>query len=237
MTQVRLLPTLLIAVTGLLFVKVVHLVANGDMIAGSTTPVLAQEAQTTAPEQGAEGGAEAAAGAQDAALPAGDEPPSLVEGMLIDPAKSSRSELAILERLAKRREELDERAKSLEMREALLKAAEKRLQQRVDELKSLEQSIELATKKRKEQQSEDVARLVAMYESMKASQAAQIFEMLDQDILLDVVRTMKSRKMAAIMGAMDPDKASALSAAIAKGRSLEQEVESMSMEALPQIGN
>nr|WP_321980209.1 hypothetical protein [uncultured Cohaesibacter sp.] len=239
MTQVRLLPTVLIAVVGLLFIKVAHLVVYSDMSAVSTTPALAQEA----PAPAADGGA-AAEGAGDAPAPAetpepnmGEEPPSLVDGMRIDPTKSSRSELAILERLANRRKELDERARSIEMREALLKAAEKRLQQRVDELKSLEQTIALATKKRDEEQQADINRLVAMYSSMKSKQAAQIFEVMDQDILLDIVKSMKSRKLATIMGQMKAESASNLSAAIANSNSLEQNVQSLATDELPQIGN
>ena len=238
MTQMRLLPTVLIAVVGLLIIKVAHLAVYSDISGVSTTPALAQEAPAPAADGGAapaEGQEQAPADAQEA--PADSEPPSLVDGMRIDPTKSSRSELAILERLANRRKELDERSKSIEMREALLKAAEKRLQQRVDELKSLEQSIELATKKRDQEQQEDINRLVAMYSSMKSKQAAQIFEVMDQDILLDIVKSMKSRKLAAIMGQMNAESASTLSAAIANSNSLEQNVKSLPSDQLPQIGN
>nr|WP_321459999.1 hypothetical protein [uncultured Cohaesibacter sp.] len=243
MTQMRLLPTVLIAIVGLLVIKVAHLVVYSDLSAVSTSPALAQEAAAPA----ADGAAAAdGAGQLDAQNPADapaappvpdNEPPSLVDGMKVDPSQSSRSELAILERLANRRQELDERAKSLEMREALLKAAEKRLQQRVDELKSLEQSIELATKKRDEEQQADINRLVAMYSSMKSKQAAEIFEVMDQEILLDIAKSMKSRKLAAIIGQMKAESASALSSAIANSNSLDQKVQSMSMDQLPQIGN
>ena len=240
MTQMRLLPMVLIAVVGLLFIKVAHLVVYSDMPAVSTMPALAQEA----PAPAADGGASEAGGAGNAPPPADapqpnldDEPPALVDGMRVDPTKSSRSELALLERLANRRKELDERARSLDMREALLKAAEKRLQQRVDELKSLEQAIARATKKRDEEQQADINRLVAMYSSMKSKQAAQIFEVMDQDILLDIVKTMKSRKLAAIMGQMKAKSASALSTAIANSNSLDQNMKSLSTDELPQIGN
>ncbi|SFO66498.1 Flagellar motility protein MotE, a chaperone for MotC folding [Cohaesibacter marisflavi] len=239
MTQVRLLPTVLIAVVGLLFIKVAHLVVYSDMSAVSTTPALAQEAPAPAADGGAAAGdtGNAPAPADMPAPNMDEEPPSLVDGMRIDPTQSSRSELAILERLANRRKELDERARSIEMREALLKAAEKRLQQRVDELKSLEQTIALATKKRDEEQQADINRLVAMYSSMKSKQAAQIFEVMDQDILLDIVKSMKSRKLAAIMGQMKAESASSLSAAIANSNSLEQNVQSLAADELPQIGN
>ena len=234
MSNVRLLPVVLIAVAGLFFIKLTHIVANNDsVIVGSSMPAQAQEAQPApaaeemAPEENA----------VDAAPSLPDEPPALVEGMKVNPNQSSRSELALLERLARRRDELVEREKSLEMREALLKAAEKRLQQRVEELKTLEGSIKLATKKREKEQEEDLGKLVAMYQAMKPKQAAKIFEVLETDVLLDIVKIMNPRKVAAIMGEMAADSAGNLSLAIATGNSLEDDVKTMGAEALPQIGN
>src|SRR6516165_11227966 len=50
----------------------------------------------------------------------------------------SPSERAILERLKSRRQELEQRAREIDIRESLLKAAEKRIESRVDEIKSIE---------------------------------------------------------------------------------------------------
>ena len=238
MTQFRLLPVVLIGVIGLLGIKVVHLVANGDWISGSTVPALAQEAPNAADsQQAAPRDTPAAEGTTPEQTDAEEGPPSLIEGMRVDPTGYSRSELAILERLAKRREQLDEKEKSLGMREALLKAAEKRLQQRIDELKALEASIEEATQKRKKEQEEDLGKLVAMYQAMKPKQAAKIFEVLDTNTLLEIVKIMNPRKVAAIMGEMKADSAGVLSLAIANGKSLEEEVKDMGVDSLPQIGN
>ncbi|TLP48537.1 MULTISPECIES: MotE family protein [Cohaesibacter] len=235
MTNLRLLPTLLVAVTGLLFIKVTHLVFNSDMLFVSTAPALAQETQPGQQAAPAETPADAPANTNGAANT--EEPTSLIEGMKVDPSESSRSELAILERLSERREELDERAKSIEMREALLNAAEKRLEKRVDELKALEASIKQATSKRNQEQEEDLGKLVAMYQSMKPKQAAQIFEVLEPGVLLEIVKMMNPRKVAAIMGQMRADAAGALSLAIAKGNTLEQDVKNLESNTLPQIGN
>lgn len=239
MTHLRLLPALLIAVVGLFFIKVTHLVANSDAVVVSSGPAIAQEA----PDNGGAGlkagetTEESAADAAAAKNPDVQEPPALVEGMKVDPNQSSRSELAILERLARRREVLEAREGELDMRDALLKAAEKRLQQRVDELKALEQSIKLASRKRRDEQQEDLGKLVAMYQSMKPKQAAKIFEVLETNVLLDIVKIMNPRKVAAIMGEMNAASAGALSLAIAKGKTLEQQVSNMSDSELPQIGN
>lgn len=238
MTHIRLLPALLIAVVGLFFIKVTHIVANNAEIFGSSGPAIAQEADPKKDESG-----DKKDEAEDAKAEKSDEsadkrePPALVEGMKVDPNASSRSELALLERLARRREALDEREKSLEMRDALLKAAEKRLQDRVEELKQLENSIKLATRQRSEKQREDLGKLVAMYQTMKPKQAARIFEVLETEVLLDIVKIMNPRKVAAILGQMKASSAGALSLAIARGQSLEEDVRAMATDNLPQIGN
>lgn len=239
MTHLRLLPALLIAVVGLFFIKVTHIVANSDSLVVSSGPAIAQEAPDNGGAGLKAGEMEETTGDKgDAAKKTdGQEPPALVEGMKVDPNQSSRSELAILERLARRRETLEAREGELDMRDALLKAAEKRLQQRIEELKALEESIKLASRKRRDEQQEDLGKLVAMYQSMKPKQAAKIFEVLEADVLLDIVKIMNPRKVAAIMGEMNAASAGALSLAIAKGKSLEQQVRNMSESELPQIGN
>ncbi len=52
------------------------------------------------------------------------------------PAPVSASERAILERLQSRRQELETRAREVEIRESLLKAAEKRIEAKVEEAKA-----------------------------------------------------------------------------------------------------
>ena len=50
----------------------------------------------------------------------------------------SASERAILERLQSRRQELEARAREIDIRESLLKEAEKRIETKVDEMKAVE---------------------------------------------------------------------------------------------------
>ena len=55
-----------------------------------------------------------------------------------NPQSVSPSERAILERLQARRQELEQRAREIEIRESLLKSAEKRIEGRVEEAKATE---------------------------------------------------------------------------------------------------
>src|SRR5882762_2884688 len=60
-------------------------------------------------------------------------------------AQVSPSERAILERLQARRQELETRAREIDIRESLLKAAEKRIESKVEEMKAVESRIATAT--------------------------------------------------------------------------------------------
>src|SRR5262245_9493458 len=102
------------------------------------------------------------AGAPAAAPPA-DGKPVVLEHM----RTISAAERAVLERLQERRQELDQRARELDIREGLLTSAERRIEARLNELKDVEARISAASAKKDEA---DVARLkgvVTMYENMK----------------------------------------------------------------------
>jgi flagellar motility protein MotE (MotC chaperone) len=158
-------------------------------------------------EKAAEGGAAAPVKPADA-KPAGG-------GTLItlDPnAVSSPSERAILERLGERRQELDARARELEIRENLLKSAEKRLDVRVDEIKGMESQLGGAAQQKKQADAARLKGLVTMYENMKAKDAAKIFDRLEMRVLIDVVTLINPRRMSDIMAQMQPEMAEKLTA-------------------------
>ena len=110
---------------------------------------------------------------------------------LIPLGASSPSERAILERLQQRREQLDQQGRELDMRENLLKAAEKRIEERIAELKQLEASVGGAQQRQDDADEGRMKSLVTMYEAMKPKDAARIFDRLDMTILVDVAHAMK----------------------------------------------
>ena len=134
--------------------------------------------------------------------------------------KISESEFEVLQKLALRRKELDERAKKMDMRETLISAAEQRLEQKMAELKALKSLIEETLKNRNEDQEKQMQSLVKMYEAMKPKDAAQIFEELDIDVLLDVVARMSERKVAPILGLVTPDRAKEITVELADRQKL-----------------
>lgn len=127
----------------------------------------------------------------------------------------SAGERAVLERLGERRQELDARARELEIRENLVKSAEKRLDSRVNEIKGLESELNGGSKKRAENEAAQLKGLVAMYENMKPKDAAKIFNRLEMPVLIAVVSQINPRIMADIMAQMQPDVAQRLTVELA----------------------
>lgn len=143
-------------------------------------------------------------------LDVGGEPQPLQPGKINSPA-----ERALLGRLQDRRETLDSRNKELDMRESLIKAAEKRLEAKVGEMKDIESRIKTATDVRDKEEKERLKGLVAMYENMKPKDAARIFDRLDLKVLVDLSTAMKPITMSAVLAQMTPEAAERLTVELA----------------------
>jgi flagellar motility protein MotE (MotC chaperone) len=161
------------------------------------------------------------------------EPPKAPNGLKVNlEPVAPRGERAILERLSDRRQQLDARSEELEMRENLLKAAEKRVEAKVAELKDLEAKIKVALDQRDQNEVKRFKGIVAMYEAMKPKDAARIFDRLDLKILVEVSTQMKPATMSAILAQMAPEAAERLTVELAQRASTQP---TRSADALPQI--
>jgi flagellar motility protein MotE (MotC chaperone) len=146
------------------------------------------------------------------------EPPASLSGtpVTLDAQPPvSQAERAILESLQKRRAELDARAHELDVREDLLQAAEKRVAGRIDELKDLEARVGAAMQQKDDAEAARFKNVVAMYENMKAKDAAKIFDGLDIKVLLDVAQEINPRRMSDILALMTPGNAQRLTVELA----------------------
>jgi flagellar motility protein MotE (MotC chaperone) len=133
----------------------------------------------------------------------------------------SAAERALLLDLRQRKKTLDQREAALAAREAALDAAERRIAGRVDELKTLEQRLIALDAERKQHQESSWAGLVKLYETMRPRDAATIFNDLDMNVVLPVVDRMKEAKAAAILAAMQPEKARQITTQLAAMRTHE----------------
>ncbi len=132
----------------------------------------------------------------------------------------NESEVKVLQSLAARRDALNNRESSLDLQEKLLMAAENRVNEKIDKLKAIEVHIVGMLKTRDEEQEAQIASLVKIYETMKAKDAARIFERLETETLLDVAARMKEQKVAAIMANMSADSAQDLTVRLVKRREM-----------------
>jgi flagellar motility protein MotE (MotC chaperone) len=146
--------------------------------------------------------------------PANPPPPGTP--VVMDPSRpTSAAERAILERLHQRRQELDARAREIEIRESLLKAAEKKVEERIAELKSVEARVTAGLQKKDDAEASRFKGIVTMYETMKPRDAAKIFERLDMRVLLDVSTQINPRRMSEILALMTPEAAEKLTVELA----------------------
>jgi flagellar motility protein MotE (MotC chaperone) len=125
------------------------------------------------------------------------------------------AERAILERLQERREELDTRARELDIRESLIQGAEKRMDAKLDELKQIETRIKVETQQKDDAEATSLKGLVTMYENMKPRDAAKIFNGLDSNVLIEVASAINPRQMADILAQMSADVAQHLTVELA----------------------
>jgi flagellar motility protein MotE (MotC chaperone) len=147
-------------------------------------------------------------------------PETKASGVVIHPEENqnpvSPSERAILERLQSRRQELEQRAREIDIRESLLKAAEKRIETKVEELRAIEQRAAAEKEQTAEAENARFKGLVTTYESMKPKDAAKVFDRLEMGVLIEIASKIAPRKMSDIMGLMAPDAAERLTVELAR---------------------
>lgn len=130
------------------------------------------------------------------------------------------SEVEVLQQLARRREALAERSNQIERREIVLKAAEQRIGQKLDELKTMQATLEKLLKSYDQQKKGQIESLIKIYENLKPKDAAQIFEELEMETLLMVAEGMKERKLAPVLAQLSPGRAKDITEELAHQRSL-----------------
>ncbi|MBL4784513.1 MAG: hypothetical protein JKY49_03710 [Cohaesibacteraceae bacterium] len=241
MKSIRILPLVILAASALLFLKVVDFVSRDFSTFEGIGVAQAQEAEPAIGDLDGSSGEDSAGGMDGNAI---EEEPALPVmeplnlGDRVSEPGVSRSELAILERLSERRKELERRREVLDVRETLIRAAEKRVTQRIETLKELERTIGVASRKRDEQKRASMSALITMYEQMKPKSAAKIMENLQLETLITLSVLMQPKKMSLVMAAMKPELAGRLTMAIAiRGQQTETASPDVEGGELPKIGN
>jgi flagellar motility protein MotE (MotC chaperone) len=189
----------------------------GDITGAITT--------TRAAEKAAMEKAEAAAVKNVPAEPPPENKTSAGTPIALDqPRAASAGERALLERLQERRQELDARARQLDLRESMLKAAERKLESQsagnAENARSGTMGAGAPTGGSTGQRKEEVENarfksVVTMYETMKPKEAAKIFDRLDIKVLIEVASQIRPQRMSEIMAQMSPEAAERLTVELA----------------------
>jgi len=242
--DIRVIPVVLVAIFGLAVLKIAGLVIDGGYVfdyqvsqpaqrswaqdnLGYPTAAKADTSDITGSVKKEEKKEEPKPAAADAPKP---------DGVVVfpdqNPQSVSPSERAILERLQARRQELEQRAREIEIRESLLKSAEKRIEGRVEEMKATEAKISTATGQKAEQDAARFKGIITMYEGMKPKDAAKVFDRLEMSVLYDIASQIAPRKMSDILGLMQPEAAERLTVELARRAGTDK---STSTAQLPKI--
>ena len=254
--DIRVIPVVLVAIFGLAVLKVAGLVIDGGYVfdyqpsqparqswaqnnigfpGGARADIKADPGITSNPD--ITGSVKKEEKKEEAPKPAtpGTETPK-ADGVVVFPDQNpqpvSASERAILERLQARRQELEQRAREIEIRESLLKSAEKRIEGRVEEMKATEAKISTATGQKAEQDAARFKGIITMYEGMKPKDAAKVFDRLEMSVLYDIASQIAPRKMSDILGLMQPEAAERLTVELARRAGTDK---SVSTADLPKI--
>jgi flagellar motility protein MotE (MotC chaperone) len=223
--NIRVIPVVLVAIAGLAVLKIVGLVVNGGYVfdyqpnSGKKSwaelnlnfPTGREDLDITGSTHGA-----------PKKEPPKEEPPKPVapDATVLHPESAqqqiSPSERALLERLQARRQELETRAREIDIRESLLKAAEKRIESKVEEMKATESRMSANAAEQKEAEAQRLKGLVTMYEGMKPKDAARVFDRLEMGVLIEIATQIAPRKMSDIMGLMQSEAAERLTVEMAR---------------------
>ena len=221
--NIRVIPVVLVAVAGLATLKVAGLVINGgyvfDYQPNSVKKSWAQE-NLNFPTGREDPDITGSTHGEPKEAPKPAAPESKPEGTPVKMDESqpqvSASERAILERLQSRRQEIEARQREIDIRESLLKSAEKRIEGKVEEMKAVESRITATQAEQKAAEAQRLKGLVTMYEGMKPKDAARVFDRLEMSVLIEIASAIAPRKMSDILGLMSSEAAERLTVEMAR---------------------
>jgi flagellar motility protein MotE (MotC chaperone) len=175
----------------------------------------------------------AEAGAQVAALTQEPVPSNKDYAGGEDDQVASASQVDVMNGLSKRRRELDAREGQLNTQANMIAAAEKRVDAKIAQLQKLQAQMNALLVQRDDAQKAQIASLVKTYSTMKAKDAARIFNNLPDEVLIPVAHDMKPDIMALVLANMNPDAAKSLTIKLADRLTLPQTTDAVAPAPAP----
>lgn len=132
----------------------------------------------------------------------------------------SQSEVDLLQKLSRRREELDRWERNVQVKEAALTATEKRIDDKIQQIEDMKKAVAELLAQYNTQEETKIKSLVKIYEAMKPGDAARIFDEIEMPVLLIVIDKMAEKKAAPILAQMNSKKAKQVTVELAEQRRL-----------------
>lgn len=222
----RILPITIFVAAVMLTVKVGTIwqaVSEGEPLAGPAVETQRALAQNNASSSQSDDGAGGFETFNDE-LPEGSVAAETTEedDKFADLSSMSPGEIRLLYDLSNRRDDIQVKERELSEREALLRAAEEQLLVKQQQLEQIREEIRELVQEYDQEQDADQERLRNIYSAMKPKSAAAIFNELEMETLVGVLRGMSARKVAPIIAAMSPDRARILTRELAERTDLPQ---------------
>lgn len=129
-----------------------------------------------------------------------------VDDKKAEPAKSV-DESDFLFKLAERKKELDQREDDLNKKTTEIAKQQKEIEDKLTQLENYRNQISALLKERIASDSGKVDTLVQVYSNMKPIQAAQVFEKMDEDLVIEILSRMKKKSAADILNLIKTEKA------------------------------
>lgn len=224
----RILPLAGVAIGGVL---AINALSGASALPDLLTGARAFAEGAAKPEKVAKGKAKVATGeaasAQDAAKDVAAQslpPPTIRPSAVCAPTAAelakeaglSPAELQVLQSLGARRGQLDSREQQLDVQLALLAAAETKLDAKIKALNGLKNDVNGLLGQADQKEQVEIDRLVKVFESMKAKDAAPRMVLLDDSVRLPIAAKMKERVLSAIIAQMSPPEAKRLTESLAR---------------------
>jgi len=113
-------------------------------------------------------------------------------------------------------EQVRKKQEALNRREQELRALEQEVNAKLEELHTLQAKLQDMLDEAKQVQDEKLKHLVDVYSNMKAKQAAQVLESLDEEIAVRILAGMRGRTAGEILSYVEAKKAARLSEKLTK---------------------
>jgi len=114
--------------------------------------------------------------------------------------------------------EFESRKKIIEKREAKLKEEEAKVQAKLDSINTIKRQLESLTQEKSKLEEEKIAKLVKVFESMRATEAANVIAQLDDRIVVKMLTSMNDRQAAKILQELNPQRAAEISQRLTRAR-------------------